>query len=85
MKAHPECYNERVLEYMKIDSDPFGFNRLKYIRDVNESKLLNTIKEPCIIISASGMMEAGRILHHLRNNIGSKKNTVLVNAKIKSF
>lgn len=78
MKAHPECYNERVLEYMKIDSDPFGFNRLKYIRDVNESKLLNTIKEPCIIISASGMMEAGRILHHLRNNIGFKKNTVLV-------
>ncbi|MDF1672320.1 MAG: MBL fold metallo-hydrolase [Vicingaceae bacterium] len=78
MRAHPECYNERVLEYMKIDSDPFGFNRLKYIRDVNESKLLNASKEPCIIISASGMMEAGRIIHHLRNNIGNKKNTILI-------
>lgn len=78
MRAHPECYNEKVLEYMKIDSDPFGFNRLKYIRDVNESKLLNASKEPCIIISASGMMEAGRIIHHLRNNIGNKKNTILI-------
>lgn len=78
MRAHPECYNEKVLEYMKIDSDPFGFNRLKYIRDVNESKLLNASKEPCIIISASGMMEAGRIIHHLINNIGNKKNTILI-------
>ncbi|MCB0401539.1 MAG: MBL fold metallo-hydrolase [Flavobacteriales bacterium] len=78
MKNHPECYNDSILEYMETNSDPFGFNRLKYIRDVNESKLLNSIKEPCIIISASGMMEAGRILHHLRNNIGNKKNTVLV-------
>lgn len=78
MKNHPECYNKKVLDYMKVDSDPFGFNRLKYIRDVNESKLLNEIKEPCIIISASGMMEAGRILHHLRNNIGDEKNTILV-------
>ncbi len=78
MKNHPECYNASVLEYMKTDSDPFGFNRLKYIRDVNESKLLNGMTEPCIIISASGMMEAGRIIHHLRNNIGDKKNTVLV-------
>jgi metallo-beta-lactamase family protein len=78
MKNHPECYNQKVLDYMKVDSDPFGFNRLKYIRDVSESKLLNESKEPCIIISASGMMEAGRILHHLRNNIGDPKNTVLV-------
>lgn len=78
MKAHPECYNKKVLDYMKVDADPFGFNRLKYIRDVKESKLLNELNDPCIIISASGMMEAGRILHHLRNNLGDSKNTVLV-------
>lgn len=78
MRNHPECYNKKVLDYMKVDSDPFGFNRLKYIRDVEESKMLNELKEPCIIISASGMMEAGRILHHLKNNISDKKNTILV-------
>lgn len=78
MRNHPECYNEKVLKYMKVDADPFGFNRLKYIRDVEQSKLLNEIKEPCIIISASGMMEAGRILHHLKNNITDSKNTILV-------
>lgn len=78
MRNHPECYNKSVLDYMKVDSDPFGFNRLRYIQDANESKLLNTLKEPCIIISASGMMEAGRIVHHLRNNITDAKNTILV-------
>lgn len=78
MKNHPEAYNDKVLKYMRVDADPFGFDRLKYIKDVNESKLLNEIKEPCIIISASGMMEAGRILHHLKNNITNKKNSILV-------
>lgn len=78
MKNHPEAYNQKVLNYMKVDADPFGFDRLRYIKDVNESKLLNEIKEPCIIISASGMMEAGRILHHLKNNITNKKNSILV-------
>lgn len=78
LKRHPECYNQKILNYMKIDSDPFGFNRLQYITDVEESKLINQSKEPCIIISASGMMEAGRILHHLANNITDPKNTILV-------
>ena len=63
---------------MKIDSDPFGFNQLTYIRDFEESKLLNKLEEPCIIISASGMMEAGRIMHHLKNNISNARNTILV-------
>ena len=78
LKRHPECFNEKILKYMKVDSDPFNFNRLHYITDVEESKLLNQSEEPCIIISASGMMEAGRIMHHLRNNITHQKNTILV-------
>lgn len=78
IKNHPESYNQKILNYMKIDSDPFGFNRLTYIRDAEESKLLNKLDEPCIIISASGMMEAGRIMHHLKNNISDERNTILV-------
>ncbi len=78
LKKHPECYNQSILNYMKIDSDPFGFNRLHYITDVEESKELNQKLEPCVIISASGMMEAGRILHHLANNISDPNNTILV-------
>ena len=78
LKNHPECYNKSVIKYMQKDDDPFGFNRLRYITKLEQSKLLNTLPEPCIIISASGMMEAGRILHHLKNNIGNKKNTILI-------
>ncbi len=78
LRNHPECYNEDVIKYMQKDDDPFGFNRLHYIKKLEQSKLLNTIPDPCIIISASGMMEAGRILHHLKNNIQNKKNTVLI-------
>jgi len=78
MKLHPECFNEEILAYMKSDPDPFGFNGLSYIQSEEDSKRLNNIKEPCIIISASGMMEAGRVKHHLANNISYAKNTVLV-------
>ena len=63
---------------METDDDPFGFNSLHYITSTNDSKKLNTFKKPCIIISASGMMEAGRIKHHLANNISNPKNTILV-------
>jgi metallo-beta-lactamase family protein len=77
-RAHPECFDERVNQYLHGGEDPFGFNRLTYIRDVNESKKLNDRKGPFIVISASGMCEAGRILHHLRNNIGDSRNTVLL-------
>ena len=63
---------------MKDDPDPFGFNGLKYIQTEDDSKKLNSLKDPCIIISASGMMEAGRVKHHLANNIENKKNTILV-------
>ncbi len=76
-RAHPECFDEETYEYVKNCDDPFGFKRLIYIRDVNESKKLNDRKGPFVVISASGMCEAGRILHHLRNGVGDSRNTVL--------
>ncbi len=78
MKSHPECFNPRMIEFMNKDSDPFGFNGLKYVRKVEDSKAINKIDGPCIIISSSGMIEGGRIKHHLINNIGDKKNTILI-------
>ena len=77
-RLHPECLDEQTLEYLDKRQDPFGFGNLKYTRDVEESKKLNNITTPCMIISASGMCEGGRILHHLRNNIGDKRNTILI-------
>ncbi len=75
---HPECFDNELNEYLLIDDNPFGFNDLNYIRDVADSKALNTNAEPCIIISSSGMMNAGRVKHHLFNNIESPKNTFLI-------
>jgi len=75
---HPECFDEDILEYMIEDPNPFGFNDLKYIRKTEDSKKLNYLDGPAIIISASGMMTGGRILHHLINNIENPKNTILV-------
>jgi len=77
-RRHPECFDEEIMEYLKLGEDPFGFSRLKYVRDVADSKALNDLRGPVIIISASGMCEGGRILHHLRNNIGDPRNTVLI-------
>lgn len=77
-KKHPECYDKETLEIIANNDNPFGFGRLQYIKDVEESKRLNTMNEPCIIISASGMCEAGRILHHLKNSIGDGRNIVLI-------
>jgi len=76
-RMHTECFNKDILNVMLYDSDPFGFNTLHYIKRVEDSKKLNYIEEPCIIISASGMMEAGRIKHHLANNISKPSTTVL--------
>lgn len=76
--AHPECFDNDLNEYMLIDDNPFGFNRLRYVREVEISKQLNHIKEPCIIISSSGMMNAGRVKHHLFNSIDQSKNTLLI-------
>ena len=73
MRLHTECFNDEIREYMKTDKDPFGFDRLHYVRSSEESKSLNSIH----IISASGMMEAGRVKHHIANNIEDKKTTIL--------
>jgi len=76
--THPECYDNNLHEYMLQDKDPFGFNSLKYVRSVNESKQLNSMNKPAVIVSSSGMMNAGRIRHHLYNNIENPKSTFLI-------
>lgn len=75
---HPECFDDDILQYMSSDPNPFGFNGLHYVRNVEQSKRINAMKEPAIIISASGMMSAGRVKHHLANNIEDSRNTILV-------
>lgn len=77
-RLHPECFDRETYRvFINNFEDPFGFNRLTYIREAEESKALNEKKDPCMIISASGMAEGGRILHHLKNNIGNKNNLIL--------
>ncbi len=76
-RAHPECFDFELHQYILKNPDPFGFNRLYYIHDVEESKKLNDSKEPCIIISAAGMVNAGRIKHHVFNNVDKSQNTIL--------
>jgi metallo-beta-lactamase family protein len=79
-RTHPEAYDAEVRAYMMDygDDDIFGFEKLRYTRKVEESKTLNSLAGPFIVISASGMCEAGRILHHLRNRIGNPNNCVLI-------
>jgi metallo-beta-lactamase family protein len=77
-RNHPECFDRETNRiFMADNEDPFGFGRLKYIHDTAESKSLNGLTYPHIIISSSGMAEGGRILHHLRNGIENPKNLVL--------
>jgi len=78
-RLHPECYDEEMHQHIlhDHDTDLFGFSRLTYVRDTEDSKKLNDLKEPAIIISASGMCEAGRVLHHLRHHIADPRTTVL--------
>jgi len=77
-RTHPECFDRETYRvFIENHEDPFGFSRLTYIRDVDESKKLNDFRGSCIIISASGMAEGGRILHHLKNNIGNPNNLIL--------
>ncbi|HKD07920.1 MAG TPA: MBL fold metallo-hydrolase [Bryobacteraceae bacterium] len=77
-RAHPECYDEEARRYLVNGEDPFGIKRLIYIRDAGESKKLNDLRGPFIVISPSGMCEAGRVLHHLRHNVGDARTTVLL-------
>lgn len=78
VKSHPETFNSRIQKVLKIDEDPFEFPGMKFIKTVDESKMLNERPEPCIIISASGMADAGRVKHHILNNISDSKNTILI-------
>lgn len=76
---HPECYDEELLEFIREERHPaLNFPGLHYVKSVEESKAINDRKEPLVIISASGMAETGRILHHLKNNIEDPKNTILI-------
>jgi metallo-beta-lactamase family protein len=79
-RLHPDSYREETRKALleDPDGDIFGFHRLTYVRQVEDSKEINSLHEPCIIISASGMAEAGRILHHLKNNIENPNNTILI-------
>lgn len=78
IKNHPEVYNNGVKEVMKVDDDPFHFKGLKFIESVEESRALVDDPRPCVIISASGMADSGRVRHHIRNIIGNQKHTILM-------
>ncbi|MDP9076973.1 MAG: MBL fold metallo-hydrolase [Bacteroidota bacterium] len=75
---HPEVYNKEVTEVLKVDANPFGFKGMRFIESTEESKALNDDPTPCVIISSSGMAEAGRVKHHIKNNINNQKNTILM-------
>jgi len=77
-ELHPDCFDKETNQMIAQNDNPFGTRDVTYIKDVEESKKLSQINQPCIIISASGMCETGRILHHLKNNIGDSKNTIMV-------
>jgi metallo-beta-lactamase family protein len=77
-RLHPECFDEETNEFFRTVDDPFGFKRLHYTRTAEESKLINDIEVPIIIIAGSGMAENGRILHHLKNNIENPLNSILI-------
>ncbi len=76
-RLHPECFNATIYDFLQTKRNPFGWEDITYIREVYDSMKLNDRTEPCIIISASGMCEAGRILHHLRNSLPEERNTIL--------
>ncbi len=79
-RQHPECFDEETREFIRNDRhrEALGFDLLTYTRSVEDSKAINERDEPMVIISASGMAEVGRILHHLRHNIENPRNTILI-------
>lgn len=76
-RLHPECFNDAINQFLHEKENPFGMANLTYIREAEQSRKLNDLKEPAIIISASGMAEGGRIRHHLKNHIGYANNLIL--------
>lgn len=77
VKHYPQYFNKTIQKVLERDDDPFGFKGLKFIKSVDESKMLNFRNGPLVIISASGMADAGRVKHHISNNIESSRNTIL--------
>lgn len=77
-KRHPECFNKKFHDVMMNGQNPFSMSNVNYVGSVEESKAINNFKKPCIIISASGMAEAGRIRHHIKNNIEDDRSTILI-------
>jgi metallo-beta-lactamase family protein len=75
---HPECFDDEIFQFMQNDSNPFGWNNMEYVKSAEQSKLLNISEEPCIIIAASGMANAGRVKHHLFHQLHKSENTVLI-------
>ena len=78
VKKYKSYFNRTIQKVLEQDDDPFHFTGLKYIEDVEDSKLLNYRNEPCVIISASGMAEAGRVKHHISNNVENSRNAILM-------
>ena len=78
VKLHPENFNGIIQELLKTDSDPFAFDELKFIENATESKALNDDHRPMIIIAASGMADAGRVKHHIKNSVEQSRNTILI-------
>lgn len=78
VKRYPQYFNKNIQRILETDSDPFAFKGLRFIKTVDESKLLNFRNEPCVIISASGMAEAGRVKHHISNNIENSRNSIVL-------
>lgn len=78
VKKYPQYFNRTIQKVLETDSDPFSFPGLKYVKTVDQSKMLNFRNEPCVIISASGMAEAGRVKHHISNNVENSRNTILM-------
>ncbi len=77
-RKHEEEWDEGARAFADLDEDPFGWKRLRYTRSVEESKALNGLRMPFIVISASGMCEAGRVLHHLKNSVEDPRNLILI-------
>ncbi len=78
LKNHTEVYNQNVMKVLAVDHDIFAFKGLRFVESTEESKALNSDPRPCVIISSSGMAEGGRVRHHIKNNIGNAKNTILM-------
>ncbi len=77
-RAHPECFDDETLRLLREHPDLFGERHVRYVDKVHESIALNDRREPCVIISASGMCEGGRVLHHLKHNVEDPRSTVLI-------